>query len=115
MKDGKFEVGDRVMVIKPHDNNTILSWHDDMDQYDGKIYTIEYIIEEDYFPIKIVLEDCNCSRGVNPPPFPYSWRFSTNWLKRVGFSRGLCQNCGSEMEEILLLTSTTRVCPKCKE
>jgi hypothetical protein len=113
MKDRKFEVGNKVRVKKPKDVIIILEWpywNSEMNEYDGKEYVIKCFVRDD----TVLLDSCT-GRASSDAEFPSFWRFNTNWLTLVKSAEGLCLKCGSEMEEILLLTSTTKICPKCGE
>jgi hypothetical protein len=103
MKDGKFEIGDRVRVKKP-DKQMAVGWPSEMDIYDGGEYVVTRMNSSGR---TVKLKGCALSS--------YSWNFDVKWLTLVGFAEGTCPDCGSEMKDVQLLTSTTKICPKCEK
>jgi hypothetical protein len=102
VKDGKFEVGDRVKVKKPKKQGTTrVGWVPSMDRYDG--YIIGYVHNN-------IVHLVGCRSVFGDP-----WYFDVSWLELAGSTKGMCQDCGGEMKDVQLLTSTTKICPKCKK
>jgi hypothetical protein len=108
MKDGKFKVGDKVKVKKPVNVYENPCWDRNMDKYDGGEYVIRY--KSGW----ILLEGC-VGRTLNHSRLSSFWRFNAKWLTLVESIEGACSDCGSEMKDVQLFTSTTKMCPKCKK
>jgi hypothetical protein len=110
VKDGKFEIGDRVRVKRP--KGTVVGWPgwvSDMDKYNGGSYIIIGVFEEDCNRVGAYLKNCSTYHSNKP------WMFDVAWLELVGSAKEMCQDCGSEMKDVQLFTSTTKICPKCKK
>jgi hypothetical protein len=100
MKDSKFEVGDRVRVRRPNDVSEAPKWTTYMNKFDGEVDIIESVFDGSVH-IVITLEHGE------------GYGFNAKWLTLVGSIEGMCQDCGSEMKDVQLFTSITKICPKC--
>jgi hypothetical protein len=108
MKNGKFEAGDKVRVKKPDNIHHSYSWNEfGMDKYDGKVYRVKGVTIVGV----VLLEGC-VGKGADPQSF---WSFDAAWLTLVESIEGMCQDCGGEMKDVQLLTSITKICPKCEK